>query len=118
MQFTSFFAIFRKQMRCVALLWQYICYADKKVRYAQFAALTGASVNERGIAMQNESRDNLSLLSNELLDKVVGGVNSTDLSMANGRDDICAGCGIALGRKSYKYQGRSYCSKCFMQLKK
>ena len=68
--------------------------------------------------MQNESENSISLLNDELLDSITGGVNLESRYVSNGTNSECAGCGIALGRKSYKYQGKSYCSKCFMQLKK
>lgn len=67
--------------------------------------------------MQNKSGNSFSLISDELLDSIVGGVNIESQFESNGREAECAGCGIALGRKSYKYLGKSYCSKCFMQLK-
>lgn len=83
----------------------------------QFSTDAAPPLIERRITMQNESRDDSSLLRDELLDKVVGGMNTVEVIELNSRDDVCAGCGIALGRKSYKYLGKSYCSKCFMQLK-
>ena len=64
--------------------------------------------------MQDES--NIVQFEDEQLNDVVGGLRMKSIE-ANEGDSVCAGCGISLGRKAYKYQGKSYCSRCFMQLK-
>lgn len=63
-----------------------------------------------------QDKSNIVQFEDEQLNDVVGGLNN-ERAEANGGDTVCAGCGISLGRKAYKYQGKSYCSRCFMQLK-